>query len=331
MFRCSHSGARVLTGGLALAFMGTVLAWVSAASADYLSISHALFEASPNTTYDPVTGLFTIEATNEGLLALNDSPPLSGVVSDISLHLETTLDHQGEASGLLYFHGGSFALTFVFDPDGAAPPAAHEISGPIYYLLALWTLTTPQSSRLDLIGSWTADTVNLPGSNVWPDGGMRSTLDSFSIIFPIDADDWNWETDPLSGSVQAQYGIFPYDGPITPPPLNDWNNDCVVDLRDYQAMMICMNQDDATASTALACIATFDANDDARIDVADLAVFVQNIGGPLVDRCTQLSVAARSAGTTTSRPPAGGGADAPVPARPVASKLPPVDTLRLRP
>jgi hypothetical protein len=201
-------GKVILTGLFAAVIASTP------ALADYASIQHNLFNAQPDTTFDPNTGVFSINAVNQGLLTLNDPVALGGTVSNVSISLTTNFN-MVTGLGIAQFVGGFLSLSFDFDPTGAPPLDSHNISGPITGMLFDVTQAGP-NGRIDGLGRWTAANVDLPGSNVWPDAGGFSSIDSLTIAFGQDLTNYDWTT-PLTGNVQSLYSLFPDDRAVPEP------------------------------------------------------------------------------------------------------------------
>lgn len=189
------------------------------AHADYSSIVQNLLDGVNDTSFDHVTGEFLIDSLGTDQILLNDPPdlPISGVVSNSHVTLQTWFDSveiiQGTPRGK--FLGGSFSLTFDFDPTGADPVDSYEISGPI---TALWFSVTQLGNfgRLDGIGRWTATTVDLPGSGVWPQQTF-SSIDSLTIDFLSNLSNFDWTQDDLSDRAETQYTLLPTDAVIPEP------------------------------------------------------------------------------------------------------------------
>ena len=57
---------------------------------------------------------------------------------------------------------------------------------------------------------------NLPGSNVWPDGGGFSSVDSLTFAFGQDLSNFDWRED-LTGRVETLYSLFPDDRAVPEP------------------------------------------------------------------------------------------------------------------
>jgi hypothetical protein len=175
------------------------------AYADYASIQHA-FGSNGAMRFDHATGVLHVHVENNSPLILSDPAPLSGVASNIVLDLTTTLDHV-DAEGIAHFWGGSLNLSFEFDPTGPAPPQTHQIGGPILTLL-FEIGQVGQPSRIDGYGTWFATTIDLPGSNTWPNGGLASALDGFSIDFGEDLGDFQWDRS-IQGPAELLYSLYP--------------------------------------------------------------------------------------------------------------------------
>jgi len=210
-------GKVILSGMLAIVSVA-----VTPVLADYTSIQHNLFNGVPDTSFDPNTGFFTINAVNEGLVTLNDPGALGGVVSNVSISLNTKFN-QIFGTGEAQFVGGFLSLSFDYDGDGVGGNAAtsHNISGPITGMLFEISQVGP-NSRIDGLGRWTAANVDLPSAGwpgipgVWPDGGGFSSIDSLSIAFNQDLSSFDWTT-PISGRVESLYSLWPDDRAIPEP------------------------------------------------------------------------------------------------------------------
>ncbi|HRX85745.1 MAG TPA: PEP-CTERM sorting domain-containing protein, partial [Phycisphaerae bacterium] len=125
------------------------------------------------------------------------------------------------ALDLAQFVGGSLSLTFSYDADGAGPGLpvpGYEISGPITGMLFEINSTSPTLSTIDGLGRWTATTVNLPGTNVWPVNNIFSSIDSLTVAFGQDLSNFDWTTG-ITGNVQSQYALTP-DDHATPEPAS---------------------------------------------------------------------------------------------------------------
>lgn len=203
---------------------GLVMLAASTAGAAYSSITHNLIDGQNDTSFNPVTGEFRIDSVNNNLMTLNDTPggPIAGVASNSHVVLSTTFDSVVLINGTPYgkFLGGSFSLTFDFDPAGAAPNDSYEISGPITALFLTPTTLGPTLGRLDGLSRWTATTVDLPTASgapgSWPDGGGFSSIDTLSVSFNDSLNNFDWSR-ALNGRVETQYSLFPDDSAIPEP------------------------------------------------------------------------------------------------------------------
>jgi hypothetical protein len=202
--------------GIALTAVLASMLVVGSASAAYDSIQHNLFtNFNGNTSFNPGTGEFLVTETTSNLLTLNDPLPLTGVVTNAQTTISTFF--QGIVPGpAALFTGGSISLTFDYDPDGAGPDpvGSYGISGPITGMF--FEVTAGPNSSIDGLGRWTATTVNLPGSGIWPDGGGFSSIDSLSVAFAQDLTGFDWASE-LQGDIRTLYSLFPDDRAIPEP------------------------------------------------------------------------------------------------------------------
>lgn len=202
---------------LAAAAVG-MIAMALPAHAAYTSISHNLINGMSDTSFDSTSGVFTISSNSSNLLSLYDPGPLPlvGTISNAVINLTTTFDSILLSPPRALFLGGDLSLTFNYDPDGAgpAPVEPSEISGPI---TAMVLEVKPFGSRWQLDGAarWTADTVDLPGSNLWP-ADTFSSVDSLSVVFDQNLSNWMFDSN-LQGRVETQYSLFPSDVVIPEP------------------------------------------------------------------------------------------------------------------
>jgi hypothetical protein len=184
----------------------------------YTAISHNLINGMSDTAFDSATGAFTINSNTSDLLSLYDPGPLplTGTISNTVVSLSTTFDSVLLSPPRALFLGGNFSLSFDYDPDGAGPAPAEPsaISGPI---TAMVLEVKPLGPRWQLDGAarWTATTIDLPGSGVWPATSF-SSVDSLSVVFDQDLSGWMFDSD-LSGRVETQYSLFPSDVVIPEP------------------------------------------------------------------------------------------------------------------
>ena len=179
--------------------------------ADYQSIQHNLINGVGDTTFNATTGVFNVSANTRDLLTLNDPTALGGAIQNTVINLSTTFN-QILPGPVAQFVGGSLSLTFDYDDGGGFQ--SYEISGPITGMLFEINAATP--SKIDGLGRWTATTVNLPGSNVWPDGGGFSSVDSLTFAFGQDLSNFDWRED-LTGRVETLYSLFPDDRAVPEP------------------------------------------------------------------------------------------------------------------
>lgn len=215
---------KVILAGIAAALMIAA----PPAMSDYLDIQHNLFDGVPDTSFDPGTGVFSINAVNAGLLTLNDPTALGGGKSNVMMSLTANFDqvippNLDWPDGAAKFINGFFTLSFDYDGDGVGgdPATAHSISGPINGIFFTIAQVGP-NSRIDGLGRWIAENVDLPSAawpavpGVWPDGGGFSSIDSLSIAFAQDLSTFDWTT-PLQGSVETLYSLFPDDRAVPEP------------------------------------------------------------------------------------------------------------------
>lgn len=205
--------------GKSIVILGVLagLVLVAPASAQYTSIQHNLLDGFGDSSFDPNTGAFIIDADaalapGVNNLTLNDPAALTGTITNTRIHIETTFNQIIGTQA--QFVGGTLSLTFDFDG------IPREISGPITGML----FDPPQQLsptvwKIDGIGRWTATTVNLPGSGNWPDGGGFSSLDSLTLAFNQNLAGFDWENDALDGRVESQYSLYPNDS-ATPEPAS---------------------------------------------------------------------------------------------------------------
>lgn len=205
--------------GLVAAITAIAMVAVAApAQAAYSSIAHNLINGMSDTSFDSGSGAFSISSNSSNLLSLFDPgpAPLVGTISNAVINLDTTFDSVLLGPPRALFTGGNLSLTFDYDPDGVgpAPVEPSEISGPI---TAMVFEVKPFGPRWQLDGAarWTATTVNLPGSHIWP-ATTYSSVDSLSIVFDQDLSSWMFDTD-LVGRVETQYSLFPSDTVIPEP------------------------------------------------------------------------------------------------------------------
>lgn len=201
-----------MTGKRTLALLIACLAVVAAQPAfgAYASIQHNLINGVDDTNYNPGTGELTIDAfgAGGGGLSLNDPTNLAGARSNIVMHLSTFF-HTIQGDGDIVFNGGSYSLTFDLGGN------SYEISGPIYAIELSANISGP-NLVLNGSGLFTADTVNLPGSGVWPAVGY-STLDTLTLAFNTGGQMWD-PSGPIPGVRQETiYSLFPNDSGIPEP------------------------------------------------------------------------------------------------------------------
>lgn len=203
-------GLRIVFAVVALGLM----LGAGVAQAQYISIQHNLLNGSPDTSYDPNTGVFRVYAdANAGgtnLVTLNDNPPLvGGTITNTVIDLQTTFNQI--VGNQAQFAGGSLTLTFNYNG------VPRQISGPITGMLFDPPSQIGPNWKIDGQGRWKATTVNLPGSGMWPDGGGFSSIDSITLVFNQNLAGFNWETQALQGNVQTQYSLFPNDSAVPEP------------------------------------------------------------------------------------------------------------------
>lgn len=205
---------------LSLAALGGLLLATSSAQAVYTAIGHNLINGTADTFYNSTTGVFNVHSTNSNLLTLTEDTGiiLGGVVSNAVVDLTTTFNSILTSPTRALFTGGTMSLTFNFDPDGVgpAPVGSYGISGPIDAMAITVTSTGPTTGRLDGDARWTATTVNLPGSGVWP-AMTFSAIDSLTLEFGQNLAGWLFNTN-LTGRAETQYSLYPTDPGNIPEP-----------------------------------------------------------------------------------------------------------------
>jgi hypothetical protein len=211
--------------GLPMKGKGVILSVVLSAAAAmpavaaYEKIQHNMVDATPDSSFDPVTGKFEVLQTTAAGLTLSDptAGTPAGVASNVKTQFYTFFD-QVISANEVQFTNGFYSITFDFDPAGPDPLASYELSGPM--AVARFTIGSLGSfPTLDGIANWTATTVILPGSDIWPDGGGYSGLDSLTIAFDgTDFSSYDWEGEiPIDGNVQTTYSVFPEGAGIPEP------------------------------------------------------------------------------------------------------------------
>jgi len=196
------------------------------ALAQYDSIQHNLIDGVNDTSYDATTGVLTADS-NAPAVTLNDNgsvislPP--AVISNVAAHLETNFDSI-LLSGAVKFTGGSLALTFDYDPDGAGglPGGSYAIGGPIAGMEFIVSFVSPTFSTIDGEGLWTATTVSLPGTGIWPATGF-SSIDSLTLAFNVDLSSVDWNNDSIGGTagpgtLETTYALLPTGDAVVPEP-----------------------------------------------------------------------------------------------------------------
>lgn len=208
-------GKRIIFGLIA---GGLVAAMSSSAFASYVSISHNLVDGQGDTTYNPGTQELMISASGANLITLNDPSALAGTVSNGLVQLTTNF-HTINGQGAAVFNGGSYLLSFDFDADGpgAGLPQSYSIGGPIFAMEFTINPITPSFYTIDGSGLFTASTVNLPGSGIWPDGGGMSTIDSLSLGFAGNILGFDWSGTFPGSRVETTYSIVPNPNGVPEP------------------------------------------------------------------------------------------------------------------
>jgi hypothetical protein len=208
-------GKRIILGLIA---GGLVAAMSTTTFAAYVSISHNLVNGQGDTTYNPGTQELMISASGANLITLNDPSAIAGTVSNGLVQLTTNF-HTVNGSGAAVFNGGSYLLSFDFDADGPGPGPAlsYSIGGPIFAMEFTLVAITPTFYQIDGSGLFTASTVNLPGSGIWPDGGGYSTIDSLSLGFNGNIAGWNWDGTFPGSRVETTYSIVPNPNGVPEP------------------------------------------------------------------------------------------------------------------
>ncbi|MCP4245947.1 MAG: PEP-CTERM sorting domain-containing protein [bacterium] len=203
--------------------LGAALMMAQPASAAYISISDNLVEGVPDTFFDAGSGVLNIQATGTNLITLNDVPaiPAGYTISNSStMLLNTTLSHvDGDGA---HFVGGFYSLTFEYTPSGGGATTSHAIGGSVAGMRFTVNVVSPTFSTINGEGLFHAyPPPNLPGSNVWPDGGGLSSLDSVTLALDADLTGWNFDApipqgDP-DGRLETFYSIFPDERAIPEP------------------------------------------------------------------------------------------------------------------
>ena len=175
---------------------------------EYVSIQHNLIDGIGDTTY--IGGVLRI-STDSNALTLNDPTPLGGTIANGHVDLETYFHSFNPGTGEATFVGGSFDLTF--DHEGSP----YEMSGPIDGMVFIINSVTQTYSTIDGEGLFTAVTKNLPGSGIWPDGGLRSSIDSLTLGFNVDLTTYDWSEDMSDGRLETIYGLFPDERAVPEP------------------------------------------------------------------------------------------------------------------
>lgn len=255
---------------------------------DYNAISFSDNRTVEGTFYDASTGQLDLIIEDVPFVSFFDfGIPQAGEIRNATFHLSSTFDRVG---GVIYgtervlFRGGAISLTFEHD-DGSGFEA-YEISGRVQMLTATWSPFGPTFRRLDASCAWVAETVNLPGSNVWPNADKRSSFDSFSIDVPTGPDTWDPTTHSLTERIHVQGTMIPYYlflcCPMYP---GDWDRDCDIDLEDFAWFMRCREDAGLNAAQVYKCLDALDNDYDADVDTDDLPVFIDAMTEPRAEPC----------------------------------------------
>jgi hypothetical protein len=180
------------------------------ALAIYQTIEHNLLDGIPETSYTGGVLSLSSPADANNDVFLYDPVQLPGVVTNTSVSLTMSFDGYDVHTGRAVFSDGIFSLKF--DYNGVA---GFELSGPVHLMLLEVFVDSPSLSFVFGEGLFTAETVNLPGSNEWPDGGGRSLFDHLGIAFPgVDLTGFDWTTDTFTDG-DGLYSLIPGPEPGT--------------------------------------------------------------------------------------------------------------------
>lgn len=194
------------------------MALPSLALASYVSIQHNLIEGTGDTSY--INGVLTVNATGVPAqqLTLNDDPPIAQSVSNVSVLMTTNFSSFNPGANLPYgealFTGGSFLLKFDYAGSSGQP---YQIGGPISAFVIGIGSASQYLTVINGSGLFNAGTPNLPGSNVWPAGGL-SSINSLTLEVGIDLTGFDW--DPYNAVMtggETQYTLTPDDSGVPEP------------------------------------------------------------------------------------------------------------------
>jgi hypothetical protein len=264
---------------------------------DYGSVFLTNDQVVSGLIYDPNTGEFHLRVTGDSDLMLSDPAPIPGPVANIVFEYRTTFDRAGVTPGgsdIFLFRGGSIELTFDYDDGGGFQPYA--LSGRVQMARANWSACGAGLSCLNFTGPWVLEAIDLPGSNVWPDQGRRSTLDALTLIVPSAAATWDPATTPIDARTFVTMTILPDYGPqCCRWPDGDFDRDCDVDLADFAQLAVCTHDDELDLGESFDCLDRLDLDFDSQVDAVDAARFIDGQTEP------------SDAGCSFARGPAGGG------------------------
>lgn len=252
----------------------------------YDSIFFHAIDFSTACAYDPDTGVIAIDAVQgaDVVTLVDDGNPLTGLIDSTEFHLDSTAYGEITVQGrqMLVFRGGTLRLTFDYDDDAQGPnaPASYGLSGAIRWLVAEWTPIGPLGRLEFRAGKFWATTIELPGSNVWPQpDACLSVIEGLTLDF--DHPSWDWHTDQLGDPVEFQGWLHPPEAGLSPlPPVGDGTGDCKVDLGDYRGLMLCAEDPARSTYDLLVCLDFWDWHVDGYVDTRDLAVVVDHFAGP---------------------------------------------------
>jgi hypothetical protein len=253
----------------------------------YWSIQHNLFDALNDTWYSPsgAAGTLIVSATTP-TLTQNPDPGGAMAPTGATVYLETYFTGTIDPDRGAIFNGGSYSLTFDYDPDGGTNYQSYEISGPIGDLYVK-VATTGGPSTLAGRGTFDATTKNLP--DVWDDHGALSSIDSWVIVVAEDLAGFDWNSDSFVG--QCGYTLFTYadwldrDGDGVP----DETDNCFMNYNPNQvdadgdgygdACDDCPNSPPGLVIDGLGCTPG-DIDRDYDVDLSDYVLFVACFNGP---------------------------------------------------
>ncbi len=188
-------------------------------AAEYTSIGVSAFDGVNDGSFDGTTLNWSVDQ-NAGafpiLTLLEDTGVLGGAISNVVLSISTTFvdfNQTLQNPARAYFTGGNFSLSFNYGGGGGK-----EISGPITELSVEVTSSGPGLSVLSGIGLFDTGlgTVDLPGSNNWPAGGL-STVAALTFAINGDLTNYDWSTSAPAAIYDSQFTLFPDEQPIPEP------------------------------------------------------------------------------------------------------------------